>query len=75
MNHTSKSNFIMSPTRAIAPRLPCLSSNCTLCDTNEDIQKDVTLEMPNEKPKLIWNTLSDGLLPHLEYVKTPPRIY
>jgi hypothetical protein len=73
--HNSKTCFINSPTRATAPRLPCSSAHCKVCDTREIPKKELTIEMPYERPKLTWHNLSEDLLPHLEYVKTPPRIY
>jgi hypothetical protein len=76
--HNSKTCFINSPTRATAPRLPCISPYCKICDIHEisqNSQKEIKIEMPYERPKLTWHNLSEDLLPHLEYVKTPPRIY
>jgi len=71
-------NFINSPTRAIAPRLPCVSPYCKLCDSHSNVQKVTikeNLEMPKDRPVLTWiNELPEGLLPHLAYAVTPPRI-
>jgi hypothetical protein len=66
-------NFINSPTRAVAPRLPCNSPNCKLCDKHH-IQIEIKVETQTKRPTLQWITdLPEGLLPHLAYSVTPPR--
>ena len=64
-------------TGAKAPRLPCISPYC-MCDSHSNFQKVTTkenLEMPKDRPVLTWiNELPEGLLPHLAYAVTPPRI-
>jgi len=66
-------NFINSPTRAVAPRLPCVSPYCKLCDKHH-IELKVVIEPQTKRPPMQWITdLPEGLLPHLAYSVTPPR--
>ena len=73
-------NFIGSPTRAVAPRFPCASHNCKICDSHPPREADVQLDMPTPKPSLWekWMVMSIGgdemRLPHLSFISTPERI-
>lgn len=66
-------------TGAKAPRLPCISPNCKICDFHMLIpKKETTVEIPTEKPEIQTNWVSqvpEGLIPHFAYVSTPTRIY
>jgi hypothetical protein len=71
--------FIKSPTRAIAPRFPCSSHNCKICDSHPPREEVVHLVMPTPKPSLwsLWlseTPKDEWYLPHLEFAKTPERI-
>ena len=72
-------NFIRSPTRGVAPRLPCTEKHCKICDSHFRLQDDTTLDMPTPKPFLwpLWLSeipKDEWFLPHLEFAKTPERI-
>ena len=66
-------------TGAKAPRLPCVSPNCKICDSHSNLKKVTEaehLEMPQSRPVLTWlNDLPSNVLPHFAYSVTPPRIY
>lgn len=73
-------NFIKAPTRAVAPRFPCSTPHCKICDSHSHQQGDVKLDMPTPKPSLWekWMAMSIGgdemSLPHLSFIATPERI-
>jgi hypothetical protein len=72
-------SFIRSPTRAIAPRLPCTEKFCTICDSHFRTEEVIKLDLPTPRPSLWSSWLSEipkdeWLLPHLEFAKTPERI-
>jgi hypothetical protein len=71
-------NFIMNFVGATAPRLPCVSPYCKHCDSH-NLQKETVethIKMPENKPVLSWiDDLPSGVLPHIAYSVTPPRIY
>ncbi len=66
-------------TGAKAPRLPCISPYCKLCDYHLWIpNKEATLEHQTAKPVIQTDWVSqvpEGLIPHFAYVSTPTRIY
>jgi len=72
-------SFIGSPTRAVAPRLPCSQKFCTICDSHFSHKEDTKLDLPTPKPSLwsLWLSeipKDEWYLPHLEFAKTPERI-
>jgi hypothetical protein len=71
-------SFIRSPTRAIAPRLPCTEKHCKICDSHFKTEEVIKLDLPTPRPSIWekWMALSigDDLLPHLSFIATPERI-
>lgn len=71
-------SFIGSPTRAIAPRLPCSIPHCKICDSHLQHRGDIKINMPTPKPSLWerWMAMSvdNDRLPHLSHVATPEQI-
>ena len=73
-----ENNFVRHFVGATAPRLPCVSPYCKHCDSHslQTETKETHIKMPENRPVLSWiNELPSGVLPHIAYSVTPPRIY